>query len=244
MSTAVRGAPSRRSHNGDRGGRVRPNRRDDALGRFRRARMIGAMLLAAAASAAWSPAASAQAAVGAMTGFSRASFTGGGSGDVVARTTFLIGGVGEIAFGEVSLRSELYFSEKGAQVETLLGDPRTGPTKLFRVPYVQLPLLVQLQTSRGGRLQPSLFGGLSVGSLLGCELADEDCDDIEGIGYRTVDFGVLAGAEVEWNRVGLGVRYEAGVRAVEASILGNELYNGVLSFTARYMFRRRAVEDG
>ena len=176
---------------------------------------------------------------GVIGGLSRASFTGGGSGDVVARTTMMIGGVGDFAFGQMfSLRPELYFSDKGGRVETLLGDPRSGPTKLFKLPYIQLPLLAELRTSLGGMVRPHLFGGVSVGALLGCELEDTDCDDIEEVGHRAVDLGVLVGAEVEWSGVGIGVRYEAGIRAVEASVLGNELYNGVLSFTARYMFRR------
>jgi len=240
MVTAVRGEPSRRTDNGDSGRRVRANRRRDTRRRLRRGVLIGAILSAAPFSAA-----SAQPAVGVLTGFSRASFTGGGSRDAVARTTFLIGGVGEIAFGEMfSLRSELYFSEKGARVETLLGDPRSGPTKLFRVPYVQLPLLAQLRTPLGGHLRPHLFGGMSVGALLGCELGDEGCDEIEEIGYRSVDLGVMVGGELEWSGIAVGVRYEAGIRAVEASVLGNELYNGVLSFTARYIFRRGAAEDG
>lgn len=234
MSAEVCREHPRHTGNGRRGNRVHPNRRRAASGQRRRLRLIGAILLAAPLSTA-----SAQPTVGVIGGVSRASFTGGGSGNVVARTTFLIGAVGQISFGEtLSLRSELYISDKGARVETLLGDPRTGPTKLFKVPYVQLPLLAQLRTSLGDRVRPHLFGGVSVGALLGCELEDTDCDDIEEIGHRSVDFGVLVGGEVEWNGVGVGVRYEAGIRAVEASVLGNELYNGVLSFTARYMFRR------
>lgn len=239
MATAVRDAPPRRTDYGDGGSRVRTNRRRVTRRQLHRPILIGAILLAAPLSAA-----SAQPAVGVMTGFSRASFTGGGSRDAVARTTFLFGGVGELAFGEMfSLRSELYFSEKGARVETLLGDPRTGPTKLFRVPYIQLPLLAQLRTSLGDHLRPHLFGGMSVGALLRCELAEEGCDEIEEIGYRSVDLGVLVGGELEWGGVAFGARYEAGIRAVEASVLGNELYNGVLSFTARYIFRRGSAED-
>lgn len=240
MATAVRGKSPRRTDYGDSGSRVRTNRRRGARRQLRRGILIGAILLAAPLSEV-----SAQPAVGVMTGFSRASFTGGGSRDAVARTTFLVGGVGEIAFGEVfSLRSELYFSEKGARVETLLGDPRTGPTKLFRVPYIQLPLLAQMRTSLGDHVRPHLFGGMSVGALLGCELADEGCDEIEEIGYRSVDLGVLVGGELEWGGVAFGARYEAGIRAVEASVLGNELYNGVLSFTARYIFRRESAGEG
>ena len=72
---------------------------------------------------------------------------------------------------------------------------------------------------------------MSLGALLRCRLEGQDCGEIEEISHRRLDMGVLVGGELEWRGTGVGVRYEAGVRAMEASIRGNEIYNGVLSFT-------------
>ena len=154
-----------------------------------------------------------------------------------SRTGFLLGVSADLPFGEtLSLRPELHFTNKGAWVETLLGDPAAGPRKRFALPYIQLPLLIQLRPAlRGAPLRPHLFGGVSAGLLLGCSLAGQACADIDEVDYRRADVGVVVGGEIGWGRVGVGARYEAGVRAVEASIRGNELHNGALSFTARYL---------
>ena len=180
---------------------------------------------------------SAQLGIGVIGGLSRASFTGSGAIEVVSRTTFLIGVTGDVPLGETfSIRPEFYVSAKGAAVNTVLGDYRLGPSKVFKLSYIQMPILFQLRTAPGGWVRPHLFGGVSVGALLGCELQEEDCDDIAPIDHRAIDVGVVVGGEVEWRDLGIGARYEAGVRAMEAST--PEIYNGVLSFTARYMFRR------
>ncbi len=182
---------------------------------------------------------SAQLDFGVIGGLGRAGFTGSGAIEVMSRTTFLIGVMGDVPFGETfSIRPEFYVSSKGAEVNTTLGDYRLGPSKMFTLSYIQMPVLAQLRTAQGGSVRPHLFGGVSVGVLLGCELQGRDCDDIAQIDYRAFDIGVVVGGEAEWRGLGIGARYEAGVRAVEASTLGNEIYNGVLSFTVRYMFRR------
>ena len=196
----------------------------------------GLLILATLLAASVSPAL-AQVGLGVIGGMSRAGFTGSGAIEVSARTKLLIGVTGDVPFGETfSLRPELYVSTKGARLNTVLGDYGLGPSKVFSLTYVQMPILAQLRTAPGGALRPHLFGGLSVGALLGCELQDDDCSDIEQIGHRTVDVGVVVGGEVGWRGLGIGARYEAGVRAMEASMEGSEIYNGVLSFTVRYMF--------
>ncbi len=196
----------------------------------------GPLIVATLLAASGSPAL-AQVGLGVIGGMSRAGFTGSGAIEVSARTKLLIGVTGDLPFGETfSLRPELYVSTKGARLNTVLGDYGRGPRKVFSLTYVQMPILAQLRTAGGGALRPHLFGGLSVGALLDCELQDDDCGDIERIGHRTVDVGVVVGGEVGWRGLGIGARYEAGVRAMEASMEGSEIYNGVLSFTARYMF--------
>lgn len=182
---------------------------------------------------------SAQLGLGVIGGLSRASFTGSGAIEVMNRTTFLVGVMGDVPLGEIfSIRPELYVSTKGAKVNAALGDYRLGPSKMLMLSYIQMPILAQLRTAQGGSVRPHLFGGVSAGALLSCELQGQDCDDIAQIDHRAIDIGVVVGGEAEWRGLGIGARYEAGVRAMEASTLGNEIYNGVLSFTARYMFRR------
>ena len=199
-----------------------------------RSGLLPAVLLVAAAP----HGALAQSAIGVIGGLSRATFSGGGAVDVTRRTTFLVGAVAELSVNErLAIRPELHFSAKGARVSTQAGDPADGPVKVFGLRYIQMPILAQLQTAGDSSARPRLFGGLSVGALFACTFGSRDCADIEEIDQRGLDFGAVAGVEVTWQRLGLGARYETGVRAVEASTIGNEIYNGVVSFTVRYMFR-------
>ena len=197
------------------------------------------LVLAAALVVPASGEAAAQTAFGVIAGLNRANFTGGGAVDVSPRTSPMIGFVGDIPVGPgFSVRPELHFSAKGSEVRTEAGGPTDGSSKTFGLSYIQMPVLVQLRPASGGSVRPHLFGGLSFGALLGCSLGSLDCADVEGIDQRGVDVGVVAGAELEVGRIGVGARYEVGVRAVDASVVGNEIYNGVASLTARYMLRR------
>lgn len=180
--------------------------------------------------------ASAQTAFGVIGGFNRARFTGSGAVDLASRSAFLVGAVGDFPITETfSIRPELHFSTKGAEVRTVLGSSADGSARTFALSYVQLPLLAQLRPQAGGSVRPHLFAGISVAALLGCKLGTEDCDDIPEINQHGMDASVLMGGELGLNRIAFGVRYEAGLRAVDATLPGNEIYNGVLSFTFRYM---------
>lgn len=198
---------------------------------LRRALPVGLLLLALPLETV-----SAQAAFGVIGGFNRARFTGSGAVDVASRSAFLVGAVGDVPITETfSIRPELHFSTKGAEVRTVLGSGAEGSVKTFALSYVQLPLLAQLRPEAGGSIRPHLFAGVSVGAVLGCKLGTVDCDDIEEINQHGMDASVLMGGELGLNRVAFGVRYEAGIRAVDATVPGNEIYNGVLSFTLRFM---------
>lgn len=193
------------------------------------------VLLAAFLAASPLHAASAQSTYGLIGGVQRANFIGGGSGDYTWRTAYMIGVVGDYPLTEtISLRPELYYSSKGSSVKTERGDPGD---LAFRLSYIQLPLLVQLRTAPGGTYRPHMFLGVSVGTLLRCKLAEQGCGEIADFSESRFDLSLLLGTEVEVRGGAVGVRYEAGLRAVESSVGGNAIYNGVLSVTMRYRLR-------
>ena len=180
--------------------------------------------------------AQAQTTFGLIAGLNRATFTGSGASDVSSRTAFMVGGVAEFSVTETfSIRPELYYSNKGSQVRTELGGIGQGS---FKLSYIQLPILAQLQTAGGGPLRTHLFSGVSFGLPLSCRLAHLGCDEIPQFDRHAIDPSVLVGFELEFLGVGIGVRYEAGLTSVRAQAPGNEIHNGVLSFTASHLFRR------
>ena len=105
----------------------------------------------------------------------------------------------------------------------------------YRLSYLQVPLLGQLRTAPGGSLRPHMFGGISVGVLLRCRLAEQSCSDIADFNQNRFELGLVMGSEVEGWGGALGVRYEVGLRPVDATFQGNEIYNGALSVTFRYL---------
>ena len=176
--------------------------------------------------------ASAQPAVDVIGGIQRTNFIGGGSGDFTWRTAYMVGVMGDFALGETfSFRPEVHYSTKGSAVKTELGEVGQAA---YRLSYLQVPLLGQLRTAPGGPVRPHMFGGVSLGVLLRCRLAEQACGDIADFSQNRFEFGLVMGSEVEGWGGALGVRYEVGLRPVDATVQGNAIYNGALSVTFRY----------
>lgn len=198
------------------------------FGRIRAVLSLGVVLTTAPFTAA-----RAQMPVDVIGGIQRTNFIGGGSGDFTWRTAFMVGVMGDFPVGETfSLRPELHFSSKGSAVKTELGEVGQAA---YRLSYLQLPLLGQLRTAPTGSLRPHLYGGLSVGVLLRCRLAEQSCGDIADFDQNRFEFGLVMGSEIEGWGGAAGVRYEVGLRPVDATFeAGNAIYNGTLSVTFRY----------
>ncbi len=211
----------------------------------RRLRRVGrrsvrrAFLLAAAVAAATQPLA-AQVSFSAVAGLNRAAFSGPGSAGASSRNGLMIGGAAEVPVTAVfSVRPELQLSTKGARVLGWLGTRGYGN---FSLAYVQAPLLGQIRAPVGAMVRPLLYGGASVGLLVACSLAARDCADLDEFDGRTADVSIVWGAEVEFLRVAVGVRYEAGLASVNARAR-NAVNNGVWSVTARYAVARRPARE-
>ena len=193
-----------------------------------------AVLTALAVLAGSAATAQAQAAFGVIGGVSQATFTGGGSQGITWRTTFLAGVVGVVPLGEsLAIRPELHFATKGARTRVA----RTADAAM-ELAYLELPVLLQVRADPGVLLRPHLYGGMSVGVLLGCKREQADCDDDPDFVGHTFGSSLVVGGEVEAFGAALGMRYEAGLNTVRADVTGLEIVNGVLSFTLRYLFQR------
>ncbi len=180
--------------------------------------------------------ASAQTPVSVIGGIQRANFIGGGSGDFTWRTAYMLGVMGDFPLGETfSFRPEIHYSSKGSAVKTEFG--QVGQAA-FRLSYLQIPLMGQLRTASGGSVRPHMFGGVSVGVLMRCRLAEQACGDIADFNQNLFELGLVMGSEIEGWGGAAGVRYEVGLRPVDATVEGNAIYNGVLSVTFRYLVGR------
>lgn len=189
---------------------------------------LGAVLLSAVPVSA----ASGQLRAGVLSGVSRSTVTGSGSPGARARTGVIFGGFAILSLSEsFSIRPEVYFSTKGSRFRL---DPGTVETLAFETSSVQMPLLLQLHTGRGRQLRPHLFGGVSFGRRLGCKVSGRPCHDVEVLTRGSNETGLILGGEVELAGAALGVRYEAGLAPAGEFTWGTEIFDGVLSLTARY----------
>ena len=183
-------------------------------------------------------AAQAQYGLGLLAGVGRTAFTGAGSTDVPWRTSALAGALVEIPMDRIlSLRVELYVATKGSpQVRTGLGDGlRQDALKLS---YLQLPVLVQLQTPLGVPLRSRTFMGVSSAVPVRCRVANASCRGVDHFHLVSYDFGMLFGAEIDFRGLGIGARYEAGMTSVLPGATGGDVRNGMLAFTMRYTWGR------
>lgn len=216
-------------------------RPEPALRRLRAALRVGVSAVAVAV--ATGGGAAAQVSVGVTAGLNRSAVTGSGSSGADARSGFMLGGTATVMVGEVlSFRPELYLSTRGSGF-------RTGPAnidrRMLKTTSLQLPLLVQLHTGPAETIRPHLLAGVSLGVAVTCRIDDGPCAEETSLTRPTLQAGVVMGAELELGATALGVRYEAGLRPVGRFSWGTEIFDGVLSFTARrFLYSRERRDPG
>ncbi|MEZ4414642.1 MAG: porin family protein [Gemmatimonadota bacterium] len=112
----------------------------------------------------------------------------------------------------------LLYQQQGFRVDNADADAT------FKVDYVTLPLLLQVDLTQANRLRPRIFAGPSIGFQALCGVSgivdgvddDYDCDDPEiDVNTATTVYALVVGAGVDW-QVGrwiLGVegRYDYGL---------------------------------
>lgn len=127
-----------------------------------------------------------------------------------SRTGFAIGvAMDRSAAAGLSFAPELLYVMKGAN-----DDDSDFYTKLS---YIEVPLLFRYSFSTSGSARPYLTAGPTVSFLASCSVGDdedsESCDDVfdDGESYKALDYGLMVGAGVKFNRFGISARYEMGL---------------------------------
>jgi opacity protein-like surface antigen len=152
-----------------------------------------------------------------------------------SRTGFAIGlGLQRQIGQSLSFAPEALYVIKGTQ------EPDGGDVKL-KLGYIEVPLLFRYNFGSGGQAAPFVTAGPTVAFQVSCNLTSDDdsvsCDDVydEGEGWESIDFGVMVGAGVMFNRFGLSARYEMGLKDIqEAEFV--ESKNTALMLLASFAF--------
>lgn len=181
--------------------------------------MMRTPMLALASLALVSAPATAQSGISLVGGFVSANITyeeGGVSDDdsFASRTGFAVGlGLQRWLSPNLSFAPEALYAIKGTK------DPESDAN--IKLSYVELPLLLRYRLSTG-EAAPFITAGPTVSFQMSCDLSDgedesESCDDAfgEDESYDSMDFGVMVGAGVMFNRFGISARYEMGLKDID-----------------------------
>lgn len=155
----------------------------------------------------------APAAFGAKAGvnFANLNFDGDGVNVNFDQRKGFVGGLFVVwpATGPVALQTEVLYSQKGAQIEE---DGMTGKIKLD---YVDVPVLARVSSPASGGASFHVFAGPSFGFRVSAktEARFEDGEESEDIDdeLERFDFGLVAGAGVEFGRFVIDGRYTWGL---------------------------------
>jgi opacity protein-like surface antigen len=166
------------------------------------------------------------------------SYEEGGESDndsFASRTGFAIGlGVQRQLGTSLSFAPEALYVVKGTK------DPDSDANIKFG--YLEVPLLVRYSFGNGGDVNPFVTVGPTVSFQISCDVNDdggesESCDDTFGEDetIESMDYGVMVGAGVQFNRFGLSARYEMGLKDInKADFL--EAKNKALMILGSYAF--------
>lgn len=86
-----------------------------------------------------------------------------------------------------------------------------------KLSYIEVPLLFRYGFPTSGTARPYITAGPTVAFLASCTVGDDDdsgsCDDFYGAdeAYKSIDYGVMFGLGVKFNRFGISARYEMGL---------------------------------
>lgn len=188
-------------------------------------------------------------------GFNIATLTGDDVDDeyVVSKLGFAFGCFIVYEVNELfSLQPELLFTMKGLKYvhedSNISGNyeyyqKHEGSQNLS---YLEIPILAKLNIPIRGNIKPNVFLGpalafnlnatydLSVefktyeyGELIYEESASVDGQDLEDI--KSVDFGLVLGAGVEFGKISVDARYDTGLTSIDDSSESFKVYNSVIS---------------
>lgn len=135
--------------------------------------------------------------------------------NIANRSGFAVGvGLHRWLGTSLTFSPEVLYAVKGGK------DPDSDANVKFS--YIELPLLIRYNFSRGGQIRPFLTAGPTVSFLMSCDVNDGDgasetCDNAYGEdeSYDSMDFGGMIGAGFMFNRIGVSVRYEMGLKDID-----------------------------
>ena len=146
-------------------------------------------------------------------GMTLANLTGDTEG-LDSKTGFMIGGFAAIPIGEsMSLQPEIFYVEKGAKESLTVDIPGEGTQTFegkYKLSYIDIPILFKY-TMAGESARPHFLAGPSIGFLTSAKYKVEDEEEDIKDFVKSMDFGLVFGAGVNFQKFLVEVRYNLGM---------------------------------
>jgi hypothetical protein len=149
--------------------------------------------------------------------------------------------------GTFALQPELLFTNKGSEF-----DISGVGTRSVKLDYLEIPLLLRVDSHTGGGLNPHLYAGPSIGFNLGCNVTlkgggipntSSDCKRDNFLDPKSVDWSAIVGAGVDLSVGGIGLtggaRYGFGLADINKTNVDEHVRNGSLTVYAGVLFGHR-----
>lgn len=131
-----------------------------------------------------------------------------------------------------AIHPQLLYASKG------IGDTDEEDELVFN--YLQVPVLAQLRFPGPSSVTPYIIAGPSVAFEVSCRVkvatGSDDCASAD-IEVEDTDVSLIVGAGIEVGSLTMALRYDYGIKSLDAGPSPSEVYNRVLTLTVGYGFR-------
>lgn len=114
-----------------------------------------------------------------------------------------------------AFQPELLYTTKGAELK--YSNSLISGSASFSLAYIEVPLLAVINLTKNVNIQ----GGVYLSSLTGVKVKNVSDiglfnfeNELKKSGFETLDYGLVGGMGVEFDKISLGIRYEYGMKPV------------------------------
>jgi len=154
-------------------------------------------------------------------------------------TTFMVGLSAVFPVTNLfAIQPEALYSRNGSSASDALGSGK------ITIGYFDFPVLAKFSIPTTSAMKPALFVGPSLGLKFTCNIEgtsgglteSESCDNA-GLPVKTLEFGAVGGAGLDYGNVGMFARYEFGLTSIDDSSPPADTKNRVITIGVRYSFK-------
>lgn len=171
--------------------------------------------------------------VGVKAGLNMANMSGDDIDNNAMALTYAVGGFAVMGINDMfDFQPELLYTVKGVNADELPdGIDEAG----IRLAYLEIPMLAKINFMKESQFKPYFLVGPALGlNMSAIYFADDDDADIEDV--AGMEFGILVGAGMDFNKFTFDARYDMGLTTIDESDAELDMKNSVIQIMVGYKF--------